>query len=234
MREPSASLRNASDRVASPLSSLAPRLSRWPGCPDGIGSRPWVSVPADPSLAVALRGKYLDVCWRGRLPCAEAIPSGLGATTHAKCLITPESASQVGWMAKRYGKGELRAAKGLPPVLRQAGIDRNACPKTARRSSAATRASDDRCRALERFIPACTGNARPCVPSTSTRPEVRDRAVRMVLQHQGEYASQWAKGASGFSTRSELDMRPEGAMTSIAAKIGCTGETLRSWAKRSW
>ena len=41
-------------------------------------------------------------------------------------------------------------------------------------------------------------------------PEVRERAVRMVAEHQGEYTSQWA------------------AMASIAAKIGCTPETLRS------
>ena len=40
-------------------------------------------------------------------------------------------------------------------------------------------------------------------------PEVRERAVRMVFEHEREYSSQW------------------GAMTSIAAKIGCTAETLR-------
>ena len=40
-------------------------------------------------------------------------------------------------------------------------------------------------------------------------PEVRARAVRMVLEHQGEHGSQWA------------------AIQSIAAKIGCSGETLR-------
>jgi transposase len=46
-------------------------------------------------------------------------------------------------------------------------------------------------------------------------PEVRARAVRMVLDHQGEHASQWA------------------AISSIAAKIGCSGETLRNWMRQS-
>ena len=46
-------------------------------------------------------------------------------------------------------------------------------------------------------------------------PEVRARAVRMVLDHQDDYASQWA------------------ALTSIAAKIGCTAETLRKWVRRA-
>ena len=46
-------------------------------------------------------------------------------------------------------------------------------------------------------------------------PEVRGRAVRMVLDHQGEHASQWA------------------AIQSIAAKIGCSGETLRHWVRRA-
>ena len=45
-------------------------------------------------------------------------------------------------------------------------------------------------------------------------PEVRERAVRMVLEHQHEHGSQWA------------------AMTSVAGKIGCTPETLRSWVRR--
>ena len=48
---------------------------------------------------------------------------------------------------------------------------------------------------------------------TSNRfsPEVRQRAVRMVLDHGGNHASQWS------------------AIGSIAAKIGCTAETLRKW-----
>ena len=46
-------------------------------------------------------------------------------------------------------------------------------------------------------------------------PEVRERAVRMVFDHQAEYESQWA------------------AMSSIAAKIGCTAETLRKWVRQA-
>ena len=53
--------------------------------------------------------------------------------------------------------------------------------------------------------------------STTKRysPEVRERAVRMVFEHQAEYASQWA------------------ALGSIASKIGCTPETLRSWVRQA-
>jgi transposase len=52
---------------------------------------------------------------------------------------------------------------------------------------------------------------------TSNRfsPEVRQRAVRMVLDHGGDHASQWS------------------AIGSIAAKIGCTTETLRKWVRQT-
>jgi len=46
-------------------------------------------------------------------------------------------------------------------------------------------------------------------------PEVRARAVRMVLEHAGEYGSQWE------------------AISSIAGKIGCSAETLRRWVRQA-
>ena len=51
--------------------------------------------------------------------------------------------------------------------------------------------------------------------TTRYSPEVRERAVRMVVEHRDEYPSEWA------------------AMTSIAAKLGMTPETLRIWVRRA-
>jgi transposase len=53
--------------------------------------------------------------------------------------------------------------------------------------------------------------------NTSKRysPEVRERAVRMVLEQQTEHSSQWA------------------TIQSIASKIGCTNETLRRWVRQA-
>ena len=53
--------------------------------------------------------------------------------------------------------------------------------------------------------------------TTATRysPELRERAVRMVLEHQGDHGSQWA------------------AIASIARKVGCTPESLRRWVRQA-
>ena len=46
-------------------------------------------------------------------------------------------------------------------------------------------------------------------------PEVRERAVRMVLEHQGDYPSQWQ------------------AIRSIASKIGCSPDSLKNWVRQA-
>ena len=52
-------------------------------------------------------------------------------------------------------------------------------------------------------------------PPKNYSSEVRERAVRMVREHQGDHASEWA------------------AITSIAGKIGCKPETLRLWIRQA-
>ena len=51
--------------------------------------------------------------------------------------------------------------------------------------------------------------------NTRYSPEVRERAVRMLVEHRAEYPSEWA------------------AMTAISAKLGMTPETLRIWVRRT-
>ncbi|KZX54389.1 transposase [Stutzerimonas frequens] len=50
--------------------------------------------------------------------------------------------------------------------------------------------------------------------TTTYSPEVRERAVRMVLEHLNDYPSEWA------------------AIEAIAQKIGCAAQTLHGWIRR--
>ena len=51
--------------------------------------------------------------------------------------------------------------------------------------------------------------------NTRYSPEVRERAIRMVMEHRQDYPSEWA------------------TMVSVSEKLGMTAETLRHWVRRA-
>jgi transposase len=68
--------------------------------------------------------------------------------------------------------------------------------------------------------PGIAGDSISCEDGVMSRqnrysPEVRERAVRLVLEHEQDHPSQWA------------------AIASIASKIGCSAETLRHWVRQA-
>ena len=58
-------------------------------------------------------------------------------------------------------------------------------------------------------------NTTPPKKRPNYTPEVRQRAVRMVLDHQGDYPSRWA------------------AIDSVAKKIGCAPQSLHEWVRKT-